>query len=439
MKVNKRFKKRFFWSIAHGIFMILLVLLWMRQPFIFKYEYNTTENLLSFKDFKGFTENSVRNKYINQFFFINTAHSFIIDDEASETGKLNVRTDRQQILELLKILNKNPDVFEILFLDVFIPEIKSESDKELILVVEKLKEKNKIVTANIIVDDFIDPNKEALQNDKAPRIVKQMKSSLKYQRENHPNIFGEHLSGPLYYPLSMNDAFYKFHHSVKINKDYIKQAPLLLKEIKEGKKAKKPFFWNTLYFYEDDFSLYQNIDIPEMILSSNDLYDMNMNSTFQNTGNLDTWIELDGEILLDKLRSEPGKIIVIGDMALGDIHYTLAGRTEGPLIVANTLISLIEGHNKLSYPYLLYLIFSFGLVSYLTFYPEVLSNLKEKQFRNRAINFFYHYLVDKSKYLVLFFATLIGLYVFKHYMFLLFTLFYIYVVGLIIREYKRAD
>lgn len=417
--------------------MVFLVLFWMRQPFIFKYEYNATANLLSFKDFKGLTENSVQQKYLTKFFFLNTAHSLIIDEEATDDGRINVRTDRKQLLQLLTILNNHTELFEVIFMDIFIPEIKSETDRELIAVVDKLKEKNKIVTANIVIDDFIDVKRKLRKDDKAPRLVKDMRSSLIYKRKVQPNVFGSHLSAPLYYPLSMNDAFYKFHHNLEIDGEYIKQAPLVLKEIIHQKKAKTPFLWNTLYFYKNDFSLYQNIDIPEMILSSDDLFDFNLNEDIQNIGNLDSWIVFDGEFLIDKLKSEPEKIIIVGDMALGDIHYTLAGRTEGPLIVANSLITLLEDYNKFSYTYLLYLIFSFSLISYLTFYPEVLLRLSKRRFKFRTIDFLYHYILGKAKYFLLFIATLIGLYVFKHYMFLLFTLTYIYILGIIIKEYKR--
>lgn len=437
MKNRSRSRKRLYWSLGHGLFMIFLVFCWMRQPFIFKYEYNATENLLSFKDFKGMTENSLRNKYVNKFFFLNTSHSLITDEEASEDGKINVRADRKQLTELFQILQKHPDLYDIIFMDVFIPEIKSDEDTELIEVVAALQDQRKIITANIVVDDYIDRRKEVKSNNRQPRIFKQMKASFKYKKENVPNIFGSEFSAPMYYPISMNDAFYKYHHNLKIEGTYTKQAALKLYENLTNKSARNPFLWDVLYLYQDEYALYQNIDIPEMVLSSEDLFDIHSHENFQNTGNLDMWIDFDGEFLIDKLRSEPGKIIIIGDMALGDIHYSLAGRTEGPLIVANTLISLLEKNNRLSYLFLGYLWLSFSLVSYLTFYPEILENLKTKNFRLRLFNFFYHYLLDKANYLVLFIATLIGLYAFKHYIFLLFTLFYIYIVGLIIKEYKR--
>ncbi len=422
-------RKKILLSVLHSLWMILLVFILQKSPIIFNYEVNLTQNLWETEFYARFGKVKNQNQFTQKFFFINTARSFEIDDETpSETA--NLRTNRAQLLSVLKTLNENKDDFAVIFLDIFIPEAQSATDIELQKVVGELKQHKKIVTVTNVVNYY-----EPMTN--LPSLVKSIRFHSNDYTLYEKNMFGDALSGPAYYPLSNSDAFFKFNYNVRIENKSRKQAPLLLYECIDSKTAKAPFGFGLFYKYNGDGRLYQNIYIPKIILDNNSLHYVKDETSAQNAEFLNELAD-DEEFLTDKLSREPGKIIFIGDMSFGDVHYAKGARISGPMLVANTLIALMEANNRISYLYLIFLVFAFSAVSYLTFNPKILETESRRKIKFSLLHSIYQYLISKSNYLILLGATLVGIFIFNQYIFLFFNLIYIFLLSKIINWNKKS-
>jgi|GEM_PF-2469242 len=423
-------KRKILISVLHSFWMILLVFVLQKLPVILNYEVNLTQNLWETEFYARFGKVKNNDKYSRKFFFINTARSFEIDDD-SPPGTANLRTNREQLLSVLKTLNENKASFEAAFLDVFIPEAQTETDIQLRQIVAELKQNKKIVTVSNVVNYY-----EPLSD--LPSLVKSIRFHSNDYTLYEENMFGNSLSGPAYYPLSNSDAFFKFSYNVPIEKKLRKQASLLLYECISGNTAESPFLSGLFYKYKSDSRLYQNIYIPKIILSNEDLHYVKTEEFAQNTEFMNELAD-DEEFLADKLRREPGKIIFIGDMSFADIHYAKGARIGGPLLVANTLIALLDANNRISYLYLLFLAIAFSAVSYFTFWPKILEAESRRKIRFRLLHSAYQYFIAKSNYLILLMTTLIGIFVFNQYIFLFFNLIYIFLLSKIVRWQKRRN
>ncbi|MDD3459022.1 MAG: hypothetical protein PHO74_06060 [Weeksellaceae bacterium] len=414
-------QKRKIWiSMLHSLWMVLLVFILQKLPVIFNYEVNLTHNLWETEFYARFGKVKDHDKFAQKFFFVNTARSFEIDDEAP-SGTANLRTNREQLLSVLKSLNANKNDFEVIFLDIFVPEASSETDEELQKVVAELKQHKKIVTVTHVVNYY-----EPMSN--LPSLVQSIKFHSNDYTLYEGNAFGDSLSGPAYYPLSNSDAFFKFTYNVRIEDELRKQAPLLLYECISDKTAKNPFLFGLFYKYNGDGRFYQNIYIPKIILNNNDLHYFKTEEFAQNAEFLSE-LAVDEEFLQDKLSREPGKIIFIGDLSFGDIHYAKGARISGSLLVANTMIALMEAHNRISILYLIFLVLAFAVISYFTFWPKMLKKENQRKIRFRRLNSVYRYMISKSNYLILLATSLIGIFIFKQYIFLFFILIYIFLLN----------
>lgn len=431
-------RKRIFWASLHSIWMIILVFAWMKQPVTWNYEFTTTKELLYISNGLKPKKTKLLKKYAREFLFINTAYSLKSYDEAPDYWGSNVITDRNQLTELMYLLLENQSHFKIAFLDVYLDRlIEGEQDQNLQKSVEKLKANHKLVTVNH-VEQYYQKSRSSFRQ----KVHKNFPDSLVLR----PNILGEILSAPTFYRPSVQNTFYRFEFQLK--KGTLKQAPLLVYEIDQGITAKKPFLFNLFYKYDGKSGIHQNLYIPNMVLPSTlpetvmslDSHGEKMEKLVKfDLNNLHSWGDYGKEILRDNLETFPNQILIIGDLGYMDRHATLKGVQNGSIIFSNLLIDLKEGANKLRGIYLVFLFISFFMVSYLTFYPNRLTELQQIEINIWGLNFLYHYFLRRLNYILLFFTVLLGLFWFNTYLFFFFNLIYIYILSQLIdyRKYKR--
>lgn len=406
---------RVFIILSHGILMMLLTFIWLRQPYIFDFEFGLTKDVIDIEYYLRGAETQNKDKYLNKFLFVNTSNSLEIDDSGVNLES-NVITSRNQLKEFLKILKNNQDHYQLIIFDVFIEQLNTKTDSALANVIKKLKQNNKILTTNI-VEEYISQT-----DDIFTKIT--------------PNAFGQNLSGPTYYPKSISDAFYKFSYQFKSNSvDIKKQLPILAYECIENTKANKPFLFDMFYTYKNKQGIYQNFYIPRIRLSNDDIIINSEGNNLNNTINLNWYYDAE-ESILETLKTRPKPIIIIGDLFYGDSHYATSGLIKGPLIIANTIIPLLESENKLHFSYILFLIVVFSLVSYLAFFPSWKNNIQGR-FSITWINQIVDFVLDKLHYIILLIATLVGVFFFNHYIFLLFNVTYIYLLENLLNFIKK--
>lgn len=422
----RNLKQRILLSVLHAFWMVLLIFILQKLPVILNYEINLTQDLWQTEFYARLGNVQNNDKYTKKFFFINTSRSFEIDEKVRD-GIANLRTDRKQLLSILKTLNESKQSFDVIFLDIFIPETKAETETEIQLqkIISELKKNKKIVTVSNVVNFY-----EPLSN--LPPLIKSIRFHSNDYTLYEENAFGDSLSGPAYYPLTNSDAFFKFNYNISIGNKMRKQAPLLLYECISNETAEAPFMFDLFYGYKDKAGLYQNIYIPKIILNNGDLHYYKTDLFTQNTEFLSELVN-DEEFLKDKLNREPGKIIFIGDMLFADVHYAKGTRISGPVLVANTLIALLEANNRISYLYLIFLIIAFSIVSYFTFWPKILERESKRKIRFPIFHSVYQYIIAKSNYLILLITSLIGIFVFNQYIFLFFNIIYVFLIGKLLK------
>ncbi len=407
--MSKVLLKRIGISALHGLFMIILMFAWLRQPYIFGYEFDITKDMILFETYLRGGEIKNKDKYYDKFYFINTAHSLVIDNSAA-SKRPNVRANREQLLKFLDIAEKHTNLYDIILFDVFINTLEDKIDTLLYNAVYRLKQQGKIVTSNYVHDNYITNHNE-------------------YYTQIEQNAFGDTLSGPIFYPMSMQDAHYKFfYHFLPDKGTPQKQLPLLAYECITKKQSSSSFLFNIFYTYKKQKGIFQNIYIPRIVLGHKDIvFTSNDGKRTPNTSNLD-WIYHREETVVDILKNKPKPIIIIGDVMWGDTHYSTNGLIRGPLIAANALIALLEQNNRMHLSYLLFLWIIFTVVSYFTFYPYLIRQAKDARIKISWLASMRNYIMDELNYIILVFATLFGVFVFGHYIFLFFNVIYIFIL-----------
>lgn len=410
-----------------------MVFLWLRQPVIYDYEFGLTKKLSEIEYSTRMGKVKYRDEYKKKFLFVNTAHSLITDDEVAE-NEPNVRTNPAQLATVLENLYQHKNLYDIIFLDVYFPFAKSKEDSALISIVHRLQEAKKIVTVTQVLQEEPQDNEAHLPD--WIKIFQTYKDNTRLQV--NPNMFGNQFSAPAFYPLSNIDAFYKFIYNIEIDGKLHKEAPLLMYENIKQQTANSPFMMGVFYRYKGNSSIYQNIYPPRIILTDEQL-EWDKKEHFGNRVNLDFLADFGEESLVLRLKDGEKKIIFIGDLVYGDNHTTAQGKIKGILIVANALIALLENTNQLSYAFLVFLFFLFALISYLTFYTHHRELLKKEFVRNPLLNKMIIFVIERANYLILFLGTLVGIFIFNHYLFLLFNTIYLFLLEKIIGWYRDKN
>lgn len=425
--------KRLFISFFHAILMIGMMLFWIRQPFIFDYEFEICKDLIDLEYVIRLGNTQGENEYQNKFLYLNTSNNKELEIENQETSKS--RTSRKELQKTLNILANNSTKFKVVLLDIFLDKPDNQNDsirvKDSVGIINFQKTIDRLEGKIVITNEVINAEYTTINQ-----------SPLKTKKEN---------IGIATYNKSLSDAFYRFDFSKKIDEDnqYHKQTPLITYELLEKKNATKPFFFGLFYKYNDknDHHIYQNIIVPKMTLldgnkiSNRSLMNSQNDSLYfgipflnkkshkdVNYYDIGEFNDLYYETAFDKLKNP---IIIIGDFD-SDIHYTTNGQVSGPLVLANCIISLYNKSNKLSVWYILFVITSFTFISYLTFFYLPFERQDKFKSNMNWLNSIINFLINEVNFIILILVTLIGIFVFKYYMFLFFNTIYLMIISKII-------
>lgn len=305
-------------SVLHGLFLIVVTLLYLWLPFMLD------DEVVLIKVTAG-----VKNKLLQQkrrpdperFLFINVSWEKKLipklDSNGFVIGKQAI-TDRKSLAALLNKMNMKPDNHEFLVVDV----------------------------------NFIDPTEDdSLLQAETSKITNCLMSYHK-GKDDRPII--PIIKGPLgLSDMQVDDEeknlVLKYH---LIQGDSLKTTPLLMYEKIHGEQLQhamlydwlngRPIFNSFILDYPlDNFDLFQKKLYNYMYLS--ELRHMPPEFIHQITKD---------------------KIVFIGDFEDRDIHNTIYGYMPGPFILLNAFLALERGDNVLSPWFLLWLLLAFSLISY---------------------------------------------------------------------------
>lgn len=336
MKIKNTKIGLFIGSIINAFILLWLTLTLLNLPYVLPDEYvlvqasAVTKNLIL-----GLEEKPDSSRFL----FVNVAwDKDLIDktemfEEGGETFEFPIGnqpiTDRGKLADFFGILAQNPNNHKMLLVDVFFKEYTDYDS---------------IMTANL---------------NKLPNTVVSYHRDAKDKPE-YPDLKIKSLG------LSDMETVYGVRLKFKIFlNDSIKTTPLIIYEKLKKKKFKKgkwyfdylngkPILRSFILDYQirgydyTNTNRYPKIHLGETLMN---FYDPEKESYD---------IEAFKELTKDK-------IIIVGDFEANDIHDTIYGATPGPLILLDTFLALEAGDNVVTFGFLGYLIFSFALMSFITF------------------------------------------------------------------------
>ncbi|WP_139793734.1 hypothetical protein [Reichenbachiella faecimaris] len=231
-----------------------------------------------------------------------------------------VITDRFELTQLFGIMNRT-NVHKHLIIDIFF-EHNSLADSLLSIEIESLE--------RTILAAILDDNNQV----KTPIFM---------------NEFG------LVTVETLDDIFLKYQ---LIWNDSLKVLPLRLHETEIGENHRKvgPFLLSQSEWSMDSY-------IPDIRISQ---FDVTVERLYPLVNLPDLLYLEDADIA--KLMT--GKVVVIGDFLGHDNFETLTGQIAGPLLLANIYLSLNEGDHHLTWGFLLFLFFSFAVISMVVLLPD---------------------------------------------------------------------
>jgi hypothetical protein len=259
-----------------------------------------------------------------QFLFVDVAYSnqlIDMEDDGIPVGNQSI-TDRDSLATLLEILAQKPQNHSFIICDIFF-EHPSQSDKRLEKALKKLP--------NIVLSH---PFKENSNKENLP-IFKKIPTGLAVY-QHYDNSF-------LKYRLLYNDS--------------LKTVPVMMYEYLRKKKFDKGFFFHTL-----GGKSILNHFVVSLPIRNYDLFQAPEGKRYN-------YLHLN-ELLMfpeDIPNICKGRIVVLGDFSKHDKHETIYGSIPGPLILVNTYLALASGENIITIPFVLYVLCSFWLLSFLLF------------------------------------------------------------------------
>lgn len=235
-------------------------------------------------------------------------------------------TDRSKIADFLQILNQRPDNHKFITLDIFFEDSTTgQPQDDIRLAAELARTKNLLIPYHM--SDSSTPNYPIF---KAPL-------------------------GLADYEPTVEGLLIKF--SI-INGEGHKTMPLLMYENVSGKKFKSGLLVDELGGKPvlSSFILDHRIFQEDVLAPNAPLYHKLY---------LNELLKLDPEFIHDFTKD---KIIIIGDLDNRvDIHKTIYGDMLGPVILLNAFLALENGDNQITWYFLLFLLCSYMLISYVCF------------------------------------------------------------------------
>lgn len=301
-------------------------------------------------------------------------------------------TNREKLSKLFRFLAENDTLYNIIVCDIFFQNSSPDEriDDSLRKYIAELEAKEKIIFATSTAERYARSN------------------MMKVQPQN---------SG-----LASVDAVedYYLKQSLYDKETRTKTLPLLMFERihKINVSADKHGLWT--YNNGGQKRRMYNSFIPEILFTRNDFDNLRSNTNYAEFDSTMAICDLGAALrepdglnlyaLLHK-RSEYKKTILIGALMgkHGDVHKTLYGMLDGPIILINAYYCIYLGYNRYSFLYLVVLFTTFLFISYRIIFH------KDKEIPAKTIGgFFLTKLKDRTYYLGLLLLTLVAYFFFNH-------------------------
>ena len=305
-------------------------------------------------------------------------------DDLTGSGNRTI-TDRNKLLMLFTLLNKNNIKYKYLVCDI---SFKDETAIDVALAHEMEKMK-------IVIPYTLDENKKLISpNDKFKNV----------------NM------GISQYETS-ESLFIKFRFSFGGGKT----IPVIMYEDIHNKKYS---FKNGKYKL-DGVSVLNN-SVLNFRIRHYDVFEKRKYSIV-NLGNL---LQLPAPIINKYLSN---KMIIIGDFVSNDMHETVVGKMSGPLLLLNAYYALEHGDNIISWGFWLLLIFGFFILSFAIFLPPKVINIMVFSKEKEKIN---HFIITKilTNILSLSFISVCSHLFFGIHLNILYLIFYMFVLQYLTRK-----
>ena len=338
------------YSCLHGAFLLILAILALNIDYNFAPEESQIKSTLFIDDLL-----STKSDLSGDYTFIDVSASKVVVPRVDLNGN-QALTDRKALSRLFKQISNKPDqpiICDLLF------DIETNQDEEFSKTIKQV---------NGLILPFSQEGNQVLNP---------------YLRGVNTGYAGYQQSSGLY----SSDKLLKYQYSTPSGAATI---PLKIVEQISGMTARK-----TLGLLWLKGKVYFNTIIYENYISISDLDAAGGKSKLIPLNEIVDLLEADQKTFYDQFFR--GKTIIIGDFS-GDLHPTYSGKVPGSLILTNLIIGFLKGDNQLSLSWLLFMLLSFSLLSYLVFYPpivfeKVINYFKNTPFGSALVEFFTFFLI----------------------------------------------
>lgn len=342
-------------SFTNALLMMWLTFVLLSYPYVFFDEFPLIRYSSAFKNLILKWETPPNP---DRFAFINIAYDKALIDKNDNEGfpiGYQAITDREKLAQLFDILSKKPN-YKYLVCDIEFKD-STEHDSAMIAAIKKL-----------------------------PRMA------ISYHRDDKDKPVFPNIPIPKN-KLSLSDLEKTDNKAVKFklfHNDSIKSTPLAMYEgiYKKEKFKKGPFFFllggqPILNSFIIDYRIRpygfssESQENGKTITKKDSAKQVNYSKIY--LGELLALLETDDDgnvVSADGLYEfTKNRIVFIGDFALtngNDIHETIYGDTQGPLILLNAFLALENKDNRVTMGFMLYLFLAYWLISYITFYYKTI-------------------------------------------------------------------
>ncbi|OJJ21341.1 hypothetical protein BKI52_12330 [marine bacterium AO1-C] len=342
-------------SFVNSILMLWLTFVLLSYPYVFFDEFPLIRYSSAFKNLILKWEKPPNP---DNFAFINIAYDkALIDKNDSEGFPIGYQpiTDREKLAQLFDILSKKPN-YKFMVCDIEFKD-STEYDSTMIAAIKKL-----------------------------PRM------GISYHRDDKDKPTYPDIPIPKS-KLSLSDLEKTSQKAVKFklfHNDSLKSTPLVMYE---GMYPKEKFKKGTFFYWLGDRPILNSFIIDYRIRPfgfSGDAQESGKSINKKDTvkpvnyskiylGELLALLETDDDgnvVSADALYEfTKNRIVFIGDFAIdngNDIHETIYGDTQGPLILLNAFLALENRDNQITAGFILYLFLAYFFISFVTFYYKTI-------------------------------------------------------------------
>lgn len=372
--------KRIFIALLAGF--IILVVTWKYQ----NYDYTLALEDAFFKKVFLIRDKilSPKPKKTKEFVFINTGKDLALVEDTVDYGSVAI-SDRAKILQVMQYINRTSAKPAIVVIDV-----------------------------QFYYPFSIDPEVDELLQQEIGASDKVVIPILKAGSDRYkPPLYRTRYAHSDYRTFSA--TFNKFRILIQ---DTVKSIPILMHEMMDGARYRDHFLyptcngrlcltamWPTYYLLEDSVKKASYAEGMETIEST--LVGQKVHTEFYNIGELLYALEGNPTAVKNFLAD---KVVIIGNFQ-EDVHVTPVGKMAGPVLIANLYLSLLNGEHIVSPLFVLLMLGSFTVLSYVAIFkkmPEI--NLSFKfLFSSYLTKFIKNYI---SYFGAMFFVSAIALFVF---------------------------